>query len=43
MIIGSYLVPPIGELRLGATSHSAALKWACERERWLILHGHARG
>ncbi len=24
----------------GATSHSAALKWARERERWLILHGH---
>ena len=24
----------------GATSRSAALKWARERERWLILHGH---
>jgi integrase len=24
----------------GATSESAALKWARERERWLILHGH---
>ena len=24
----------------GATSPSAALKWARERERWLILHGH---
>ena len=24
----------------GATSRSAALKWAHERERWLILHGH---
>jgi hypothetical protein len=26
----------------GATSHSAALKWARERERWLILHGHEK-
>ena len=24
----------------GATSRSTALKWARERERWLILHGH---
>ena len=24
----------------GVTSRSAALKWAHERERWLILHGH---
>ena len=24
----------------GATSRTAALKWARERERWLILHGH---
>lgn len=24
----------------GATSRSAALKWAQERERWLIVHGH---
>ncbi len=24
----------------GATSRSGALKWAHERERWLILHGH---
>ncbi len=24
----------------GAQSRSAALKWARERERWLILHGH---
>ena len=27
----------------GATSRSAALKWARERERWLILHGHEEG
>lgn len=27
----------------GATSRSAALKWARERERWLILHGHEMG
>jgi integrase len=27
----------------GATSRSAALKWAHERERWLILHGHEQG
>ena len=26
----------------GATSQSAALKWARERERWLILHGHEK-
>ncbi|MCB9703087.1 MAG: site-specific integrase [Myxococcales bacterium] len=26
----------------GATSHATALKWARERERWLILHGHER-
>ena len=26
----------------GATSRSAALKWAKERERWLILHGHEK-
>ena len=26
----------------GATSRSAALKWAHERERWLILHGHEK-
>jgi len=26
----------------GATSRSAALKWARERERWLILHGHEK-
>ncbi len=24
----------------GATSRSSALKWAQERQRWLILHGH---
>ena len=27
----------------GAQSRSAALKWARERERWLILHGHEEG
>ena len=27
----------------GATSRSGALKWAHERERWLILHGHEQG
>ena len=27
----------------GATSRSGALKWAQERERWLILHGHENG
>ena len=26
----------------GATSRAAALKWARERERWLILHGHEK-
>ena len=24
----------------GATSRSSAMKWAQERQRWLILHGH---
>ena len=27
----------------GATTRAAALKWARERERWLILHGHEQG
>ena len=27
----------------GATTRAAALKWAHERERWLILHGHEMG
>ncbi len=27
----------------GAATRAAALKWAQERERWLILHGHEQG